>query len=106
MKRKLIVPLTLAAAVACLFFFQIEMASSQWSSFSFNAIDPGGRGGAAGAGWQLAGLSGTQVAFFTAGASAFAAEANVPKGLAPRMDPDNCGPGAISAPDPWTRPSL
>jgi len=42
MKRKLVVPLTLAAAVACLFFFQIEMASSQWGGggFTFNASDP------------------------------------------------------------------
>src|SRR5258708_5345481 len=49
MKRKLVVPLTLAAAVACLFFFQIEMASSQWGSGSFNASDPGVRGGPAAA---------------------------------------------------------
>src|SRR6267378_5705685 len=74
MKRKLVVPLALAAAVASLFFFQIEMASSQWGSGSFNASDPGVRGGPAGAGGQLAGLSGTQAAFFTAGAVDFAEE--------------------------------
>src|SRR5260370_41347894 len=51
MKRNLVVPLTLAAAVAGLFFFQIEMASSQWGGggSTFNASDPGVRGGAVGA---------------------------------------------------------
>src|SRR5258708_11323790 len=99
MKRKLVVPLTLAAAVACLFFFQIEIASSQWSSFSFNASDPGVRGGAAGAGGQLAGLSGTQAAFFTAGAVDFAEQENVPNALGPRMNLDSRG-GAAHHPAP------
>src|SRR5258708_25007714 len=104
MKRKLIVPLTLAAAVACLFFFQIEMASSQWSSFSFNASDPGVRGGAAGAGGQLAGLSGTQAAFFTAGAVDFAEEEKGPDGLGPRMNLDSCGWGPLIFPPFSTTP--
>src|SRR6266853_591884 len=110
MKRKLVVPLTLAAAVACLFFFQIEIASSQWSSFSFNASDPGVRGGAAGAGGQLAGLSGTQAAFFTAGAVDFAEEENVPNGLGPRMNLDSCGgchiQPALGGSSPFVNPQV
>src|SRR5258706_11641503 len=92
MKRKLVVPLTLAAAVACLFFFQIEMASSQWGGggFTFNARDPGVRGGAAGAGGQLQGVSGTHAAVFTARAVDFGEEENVGDVLRPGLDPDRC----------------
>ena len=110
MKRKLVVPLTLAAAVACLFFFQIEMASSQWGSGSFNASDPGVRGGPAGAGGQLAGLSGTQAAFFTAGAVDFAEEEKVPDGLGPRMNLDSCGgchiQPALGGTSPFVNPQV
>ena len=69
MKSKIVVPLSLAAAVAALFFFQVEMASSQLAtplaSSSFKARDPGVRGGAPGAGGPIAGLTGTETAFFT-----------------------------------------
>src|SRR5437879_4174108 len=112
MKRKLVVPLTLAAAVACLFFFQIEMASSQWGGggSTFNASDPGVRGGAAGAGGQLAGLSGTQAAFFTAGAADFAEEENVGDGLGPRMNLDSCGgchiQPALGGTSPFVNPQV
>ncbi len=110
MKRKLVVPLTLAAAAACLFFFQIEMASSQWGSGSFNASDPGVRGGPAGAGGQLAGLSGTQAAFFTAGAVDFAEEEKVPDGLGPRMNLDSCGgchiQPALGGTSPFVNPQV
>ena len=91
MKRNFVVPLTLAAAVVCLFFFQVEMASSQWSSGSFNASDPGVRGGAPGAGTPLTGLSATQNAFFTAGQADFAEEEGVADGLGPTMNLDSCG---------------
>src|SRR6266436_5522536 len=110
MKRKLVVPLTLAAAVACLFFFQIEMASSQWGSGSFYASDPGVRGGPAGAGGQLAGLSGTQAAFFTAGAVDFAEDEKVPDGLGPRMNLDSCGgchiQPALGGTSPFVNPQV
>src|SRR3981189_885145 len=112
MKRNLVVPLTLAAAVACLFFFQIEMASSQWGGggFTFNASDPGVRGGAAGAGGQLEGLSGTQAAFFTAGAVDFAEEENVGDGLGPRMNLDSCGgchiQPALGGTSPFVNPQV
>ncbi len=56
MKRKLVVPLSLAAAVGALFFSQIEMVSSQLIiSSPPMAQDPGVRGGAAGAGGAIAG---------------------------------------------------
>ena len=112
MKRNLVVPLTLAAAVACLFFFQIEMASSQWGGggSTFNASDPGVRGGAAGAGGQLEGLSGTQAAFFTAGAVDFAEEENVGDGLGPRMNLDSCGgchiQPALGGTSPFVNPQV
>src|SRR6266581_1728301 len=95
MKGKLAVPLSLAGSVAALFFFQVDFVSSQLSfgggGTQFRASDPGVRGGAAGAGGQLEGLSGTQAAFFTAGAVDFAEEENVPDGLGPRMNLDSCG---------------
>jgi CxxC motif-containing protein (DUF1111 family) len=92
MKRKLIVPLTLAAAVVCLFFFQIEMASSQWGggSWTFRASDPGVRGGAAGAGGAIDGLSPNESAFFTVGQTTFREVDAVPDGLGPRMNMDSC----------------
>src|SRR6266699_40815 len=95
MKGKLAVPLSLAGSVAALFFFQVDFVSSQLSfgggGTQFRASDPGVRGGAAGAGAQLAGLSATQAAFFTAGAADFAEVENVPDGLGPRMNLDSCG---------------
>src|SRR3989454_8684488 len=65
MKGKLVAPLSLAAAVASLFFFQVEMVSSQVAAPTPVAQDPGVRGGAPGAGGPMAGLSGTESAFFT-----------------------------------------
>src|SRR6266480_1623781 len=95
MKSKLAVPLLLAGSVAAVFFFQVDFVSSQLSfgggGTQFRASDPGVRGGAAGAGGQLEGLSGTQAAFFTAGAAEYAEEDNVPEGLGPRMNLDSCG---------------
>src|SRR2546425_9161828 len=70
MKSKLVAPLSLAAAVASLFFFRVEMVSSQLSTVS-TAQDTGVRGGAAGAGGAIAGLSKTETAFFTANRDTF-----------------------------------
>ncbi|HKC54374.1 MAG TPA: di-heme oxidoredictase family protein [Burkholderiales bacterium] len=110
MRRKLVVPLTLAAAVACLFFFQTEIVSSQQFFQQFRAQDPGVRGGSAGAGGQLAGLSGTQAAFFTAGAADFAEVENVPDGLGPRMNLDSCGgchiQPALGGTSPFVNPQI
>jgi CxxC motif-containing protein (DUF1111 family) len=92
MKSKFVVPLFLAAAVVSLFFFQIEMASSQWGGGgSFRAEDPGVRGGPAGAGGPLAGLSMKETAFFNVGKEDFEEAEDVPDGLGPRMNLDGCG---------------
>src|SRR5258707_9230308 len=110
MKSKFISPPLLAAAVACVFVS--EMASSQWGGggFTFNASDPGVRGGAAGAGGQLEGLSGTQAAFFTAGAVDFAEEENVGDGRGPRMNLDSCGgchiQPALGGTSPFVNPQV
>src|SRR2546427_6817612 len=110
MKSTLAVPLSLAGSVAALFFFQVDFVSSQLSfgggGTQFRASDPGVRGGAAGAGGQLEGLSGTQAAFFTAGAAEFAEEDNVPDGLGPRMNLDSCGGGHHQPPPRRTSPVL
>ncbi len=58
MKSKLVVPLSLVAAVAVLFSFRIEMASSQLATATVQiAKDPGVRGGAPGAGGAIVGLT-------------------------------------------------
>ena len=87
MKSKLIAPLSLAAAVAALFSLQIEMASSQLSS---TAQDPGVRGGPAGAGGPITGLTARQSAFFTEGKVDFEEVEAVADGLGPRMNLDSC----------------
>src|SRR5437773_3204278 len=114
MKSTLAVPLSLAGSVAALFFFQVDFVSSQLSfgggGTQFRASDPGVRGGAAGAGGQLEGLSGTQAAFFTAGAAEFAEEDNVPDGLGPRMNLDSCGgchiQPALGGTSPFVNPQV
>src|SRR5712664_420247 len=92
MKSKLVAPLSLAAAVAVLFSLQVEMASSQLAapSTSFKAQDPGVRGGAPGAGGPIAGLSGTESAFFTRSRDTFQEVDGVAQGLGPRMNLDQC----------------
>lgn len=92
MRGKFVVPLSLAAAVASLFFFQVEMASSQLSTLSTvqQAQDPGVRGGPAGAGGPIAGLTARQSAFFTEGKADFEEVEVVADGLGPRMNLDSC----------------
>ncbi len=92
MKSKLVAPLSLAAAVAVLFSLQVEMASSQLAapSTSFKAQDPGVRGGTPGAGGPIAGLSGTESAFFTRSRDTFQEVDGVAQGLGPRMNLDQC----------------
>jgi len=55
------------------------------------ARDPGVRGGAAGAGGPIAGLTKTELAYFDAGKDDFAEEEAVPDGLGPTMNLDSCG---------------
>ena len=55
------------------------------------AKDPGVRGGPAGAGGPLPGLTGTEMAFFQAGLAAFLEVETVTEGLEPRFNLDSCG---------------
>ncbi len=55
------------------------------------ARDPGVRGGAAGAGAPIAGLTKTELAFFDAGTKEFADEEEVAGGLGPTMNLGSCG---------------
>ena len=55
------------------------------------ATDPGVRGGVAGAGDPLPGLTANQLAFFNAGKTDFNSAEDVPDGLGPRMNLDSCG---------------
>jgi len=114
MKSKLAVPLSLAGSVAALIFFQVDFVSSQLSfgggGTLFRATDPGVRGGAPGAGAQLAGLSATQAAFFAAGAVDYAEADNVGDGLGPRMNLDSCGgchiQPALGGTSPFVNPQV
>jgi CxxC motif-containing protein (DUF1111 family) len=54
------------------------------------ATDPGVRGGAAGAGGPIAGLTANQQAFFDAGTDVFGEIDAVPNGLGPRFNLDSC----------------
>jgi CxxC motif-containing protein (DUF1111 family) len=91
MNAKFVAPLSLAAAVATLFFAQVDVASSQQILQLFRARDPGVRAGAPGAGGQLPNLSGNQALFFSAGALDFAEDESVGDGLGPRMNLGSCG---------------
>ena len=55
------------------------------------ARDPGVRGGPAGAGGPIAGLTNRQSAFFAEGKADFEKGEGVAKGLGPRMNLDSCG---------------
>jgi len=57
---------------------------------SSTARDPGPRGGAAGAGGPIAGLSDTELAFFNAGLVEFVEAEEVDDGLGPTMNLDSC----------------
>jgi CxxC motif-containing protein (DUF1111 family) len=54
------------------------------------AKDPGVRGGAAGTGGPIAGLTKNELAFFDAGKDDFIEEETVPEGLGPTMNLDSC----------------
>ena len=114
MKSKVVVPLSMAASVATLFFFQVEMASSQWSGggggWDFRASDPGVRGGPAGAGAPLPGLSPNELAFINLGKEDFEEAEDVADGVGPRMNLDGCGgchlQPAIGGTSPFVNPQV
>jgi CxxC motif-containing protein (DUF1111 family) len=83
MKRKKVM-LPLAAALAAIGFFSyVGSAAAEF--------DPGVRGGDAGAGGPINGLTANQQAFFDQGLDEFAEADDVPEGLGPTMNLDSCG---------------
>src|SRR6266849_7631841 len=85
--KKLVIVLLLA--VVGFFLLRDEIPSPNDSSSA--ARDPGGRGGAAGAGAPIAGLSSTELAFFNAGKDDFEEEEKIADGLGPTMNLGGCG---------------
>src|ERR1700704_4179248 len=110
MKSKLVAPLFLAAGVASLFFFQVEMVSSQVAAPTPVAKDPGVRGGVPGAGGPIAGLSGTESAFFTRSRDTFQEVDGVSQGLGPRRNLDQCSgchtQPAVGGTSPFVNPQV
>src|SRR3989441_8105566 len=74
------------------------------------ARDPGVRGGAAGAGAPIAGLTKTELAVFSAGKDDFAEEEEVADGLGPTMNLGSCGgchlPPALGGTSPPGDPQI
>ena len=87
--KKIMVPLLLTLAVVGFFFSCAKIPPPVDSSSA--ARDPGVRGGAAGAGAPLAGLTKTELAFFNASKVEFAEADEVEEGLGPTMNLDSCG---------------
>src|SRR5712664_1632834 len=112
MKSTLAAPLYLAGAVVALFFFQVEMVSSQLVAPTpvQRAQDPGVRGGTPGGGGAIAGLTATEAAFFTASRDTFQEVDNVASGLGPRMNLDQCSgchtQPAVGGTSPFVNPQV
>ena len=85
-KLSVVVCLILALVMSLLLHTQPVTSRS-----SFIAQDPGVRGGDAGAGGPIAGLSPSQLAFFNVGQDEFVDVEDVAGGLGPRMNLDSCG---------------
>ncbi|TMG70278.1 MAG: hypothetical protein E6H80_13165 [Betaproteobacteria bacterium] len=85
--KKLVVALLILAVIG-FFLLRDEFQSSEDSSSA--ARDPGVRGGAAGAGGPIAGLTKTELAFFNAGTDEFAEEEGIADGLGPTMNLGSC----------------
>src|SRR6267154_1029450 len=86
--KKLVVAL-LILAITGFVVFRDEFPLPDDSSSA--ARDPGVRGAAAGAGAPIAGLTGTELAFFNAGTDEFAEEEEAGDGLGPTMNLGSCG---------------
>src|SRR5262245_36012953 len=85
--KKFLLPLFLTLALVGCSVFSVEPDTPPTPSA---ARDPGVRGGAAGAGGALAGLTATELAFFNAGKDDFEEVENVADGLGPTMNLDSC----------------
>src|SRR6267378_6784755 len=86
--KKLVIALLILAVVG-FFLLRDEIPFPEDSSSA--ARDPGVRGGAAGAGAPIAGLTRTELAFFNAGTDEFAEEEEASDGLGPTMNLGSCG---------------
>src|SRR5437867_686685 len=86
---KFVVLLLLTLLAVGFLFFRADISSPLDSSSA--ARDPGVRGGAAGAGGPIAGLTETELAFFNAGKDDFEEEEQVAEGLGPTMNLGSCG---------------
>src|SRR6266850_8096030 len=84
--KKFVFALILAGVVFFLLRDEIPLPDDPSST----ARDPGPRGGAAGAGAPIAGLSATELELFKAGKDDFEEEENAPDGLGPTMNLDSC----------------
>jgi len=86
--KKIVAPLFLTLAAVGVFLSCAEIPSPVDSSST--ARDPGVRGGIAGAGAPLPGLTKTELAFFKAGTGEFVEEEGAEEGLGPTMNLDSC----------------
>lgn len=105
--NKICVALSCLLASVCFFSFHIETVSAQqFSQFTQpkqptqptqptqqlpRAKDPGLRGGPAGAGGPLPGLTDMEAGYFTAALDSFTEVEGVEEGVGPRMNLDSCG---------------
>ena len=90
-----VAPVTLAIGIVALIsVLQMQIASTA----SGTAVDPGVRGGAAGAGAPFANLTPMELAYFNVGKEDFEEAEEVEDGLGPRMNLDSCA-GCHSQPD-------
>jgi len=91
MNRKLLYAVP-AVVLAGFIPLESQIVSSQsFQHSSSRARDPGVRGGAAGAGGHIAGLTYNEIKFFELGLEDFKEVENVADGLGPRMNLDGCG---------------
>jgi CxxC motif-containing protein (DUF1111 family) len=89
---------------------KIFVGISSVAGLAIAQSDPGPRGGAPGAGGQIAGLTVKEAKFFDSGRGAFTEVDAVAKGLGPRFNLDSCG-GCHAAPavggsSPATNPQV
>ena len=82
--------LLLVLGVAALLQAQAPSTPTAVTSPPAGASDPGVRGGPAGAGGSIAGLTARQIEFFADGKEEFEEEEGVGEGLGPRMNLDSC----------------
>ena len=80
------------------------------SAAGYAQTDPGVRGGAAGAGGPIAGLTTAEGVFFASGQASFNEVDSVSSGLGPRFNADSCGAchahPAVGGSSPFTNPQV